>query len=101
MRGYGYQREYTIGNIYGVKADVSNPRTVRIGRVGAGSASQGRHLPALMRLMAAGAPIQVLSIADPIEDWGKKVASLYVLRSYADPEGMLGGEHVDGVLFCT
>jgi predicted dehydrogenase len=101
MGGFGYQRTYTIGNIYGVKTAPTAGRRVKIGVVGAGSASQGRHFPALMRLMATGAPVQVLCVADPIEDRARKVAEQYGLRAYGEPEEMVRKEHIDGILILT
>jgi predicted dehydrogenase len=98
---YGYQQSYTLGNIYSVKAQPREGPPVRLGLIGAGSAAQGVHLPAFMRLRATGEPVHLVAVADPLMDRAKKVADQYGVAAYGDLDHMLARERLDGVIVAT
>lgn len=92
---------FAPGDIYNVDRAQPPEGCVRLGLVGAGSIAQAKHLPALWRLRAMGEPVEVVSIAEPLESAGVKVAAQYSIRWHKSYQEMLDQERLDAVLILT
>jgi len=70
---------------------------VRLGIIGTGGVSQGKHLPSLNRLKTIGDPVEIVAVADVDEETGEKAADIYDTEFYEDYETMIDEEDLDGV----
>lgn len=97
----GFFPAFPPGDLYDVDCSEATGRKVRIGLIGAGSIAQGKHLPALARLRARCEPVELVSVADPLEAVGAKVSAQYPVRWYRSYREMVDEERLDAVLILT
>jgi len=105
---YGYSETWEaemgeVWNIYQVSPHHSanqeraSKEPVRLGVIGSGGVSQGKHLPSIKRLQTIGDPVELVAVADIDEETGKQAAELYDAEFYKDYNVMLEEEDIDAV----
>jgi UDP-N-acetylglucosamine 3-dehydrogenase len=90
-------------DVYGIAPDSERSArpSVRLGVIGAGGVTQAKYLPAVTRLRTLWEPVEVVAIADPDTEQGRKLQEIYGLRWYENHEQMLAAEALDGVLVAS
>ena len=76
---------------------------VRVGVIGCGGIANGKHLPALKNLAAAGT-VEVVAFCDLIEERAKKAAAEYGTEDakvYTDYKELLKDETIEAIHVCT
>lgn len=105
---YGYSETWEaemgeVWNIYQVSPHHSanqeraSKDPVRLGIIGTGGVSQGKHLPSIKRLQTIGDPVEIVAVADIDQETGKKAAELYDAEFYEDYNVMLEELDIEAV----
>ncbi len=103
---YGHtpvEKMFAGADVYGVGYDPQRAGRppVRLGLIGAGGVAQSKWLPALWRLRTLWDPVELVAIADPAEDQGRKVARQYGCTWYPDHTELLAAGGVDAVVVAS
>jgi predicted dehydrogenase len=95
-----YHKAFDQGDVYGISMDEERAArsTVRLGIIGAGGVAQSKYFPAVARLRMIWEPVEIAAFAEPREEHGRKIQSIYGGRWYADYRHMLDAEALDGVI---
>ena len=95
---FGYTEKWNTSDKYMVGGSLySGQKPVRMGIVGLGGVSQGKHLPAILRLGILGYPVEIISVCDITENAGEKIENLFHAKWYSNYEEMLKIERLDAV----
>lgn len=97
------EKAFAGADVYGVGFDERRAarEPVRLGILGGGGVAQSKYLPAAARLRMTWEPIEVVAVAEPREDQGRKIEAVYGARWYPDAAALLASEAVDGVVVTT
>ena len=103
---YGHtplEKMFAGADVYGVGFDHyrADRRPLRLAIIGAGGVAQSKWLPALGRLRTLWDPVELVGVADPAEDQGRKVARVHGCRWYHDHGQLLSQEKPDVVLITS
>lgn len=100
---YGHtpvEKAFDAQDVYGIERDeerASRP-PVRLAIVGCGGVAQSKYLPAVARLKTLWDPVELVAIAEPREEHGRKVAATYRVEWFADAPSMLSACELDAAL---
>ena len=103
---YGHtpvEKMFAGADVYGVGHDPERAERppVRLGLIGAGGVAQSKWLPALWRLRTLWDPVELVAIADPADDQGRKVARQYGCTWYPDHTELLATGGLDAVVVAS
>ena len=103
---YGHtplEKMFAEGDVYGVGFDHhrTDRRPLRLAMIGAGGVAQSKWLPALARLRTLWDPVELVGVADPAEDQGRKVERVHGCRWYRDHTQLLSEEKPDAVIIAS
>lgn len=93
-------RMFAGDDVYGIGFDEERAARapVRLAILGGGGVAQSKYLPAVARLRTVWEPVEVVAIAEPRAEQGRKLEAIHGARWYADAERLLAQERLDGVL---
>jgi predicted dehydrogenase len=103
---YGHtpvDKMFAGADVYGVGFDHhrADRRPLRLAVIGAGGVAQSKWLPALARLRTLWDPVELVGVADPNEDQGRKVGRVHGCRWYRDHRQLLSEEKPDVVVIAS
>ena len=103
---YGHtplEKMFAGADVYGVGFDHhrADRRPLRLAMIGAGGVAQSKWLPALARLRTLWDPVELVGVADPQEDQGRKVERVHGCPWYPDHRQLLGQEKPDVVVIAS
>jgi predicted dehydrogenase len=100
---YGHtpvEKAFAAGDVYGVGYDATRAarRPVRLALFGGGGVAQSKYFPAVARLRMLWEPIEIVAVAEPREQQGRKIEAVYGARWYPDAQRLLASEEIDGAV---
>jgi len=103
---YGHtplEKMFAGADVYGVGFDHhrGDRRPLRLAMIGAGGVAQSKWLPALARLRTLWDPVELVGVADPEEDQGRKLERIHGCRWYRDHAQLLSEEKPDVVVIAS
>jgi predicted dehydrogenase len=103
---YGHtplDKMFAGADVYGVgfDHDRADRRPLRLAMIGAGGVAQSKWLPALARLRTLWDPVELVGVADPAQDQGRKVERVHGCRWYSDHRQLLSEETPDAVVIAS
>jgi predicted dehydrogenase len=103
---YGHtpvEKMFAGADVYGIGFDAERAgrAPLRLAVIGAGGVAQSKWLPALRRLQTLWDPVELVGIADPAEDQGRKVQRLYTCPWYSDHLQLLAEARPQAVLIAS
>ena len=103
---YGHtpvDKMFAGADVYGVGFDHNRAdrRPLRLAMIGAGGVAQSKWLPALARLRTLWDPVELVGVADPNEDQGRKVGRVHGCGWYRDHRQLLNEGKPDVVVIAS
>ncbi|MCG8515683.1 MAG: Gfo/Idh/MocA family oxidoreductase [Halanaerobiales bacterium] len=103
---YGYTKTWNPTDVWNIYDILPNPEKlakdkVKIGIIGLGGVAQGKHLPAISRLISTGEQVEVVGVTEPRQEVADKVEAQYGFKCYQDYQDLIKNVEMDGVLVLT